>query len=43
MQFPEATKIYDLRVSQRWLGKVLKQYDWNYLNIHGGDYEMSNG
>ena len=41
MQFSEATKINDFKASKGWLGKVLKQYGWNYLNLHWEADEMS--
>ena len=41
MQFAEAIEVNDLKVSQGWLVKVLKQYSWNYLKFHGEADEIS--
>ena len=41
MQFAEAMEINDFKESQGCLGKVLKQYGWDYLNLHGEADEIS--
>ena len=39
--FSEAMEINNFKASQGWLGKFLKRYGWNYLNLRGEADEMS--
>ena len=42
MKFAEAMEINEFKASQGSLGKVLKRYGWNSLNLHGEADGMSN-
>ena len=41
MQFAESMEINYIKASEGWLGKFLKQYGWNSLDIHGETDEIS--